>query len=344
MLKPLIARLADGIDLDEADVMGAMEHIMCGRGSDGQVGAFLAAMRLKGETADEVVGAARIMRRHATTIRPRATDLVDTCGTGGDASHTFNISTASAFVLAGAGRHVAKHGNRAVSSTCGSADVLEALGVRIDLHPATVCACIDDIGVGFLFAPLVHEAMRHVAPIRSDLGIRTVFNLLGPLTNPAGVTQQVVGVSRPEHARLLAEVLLRLGTPRAIVVHGCEGLDEVSISGPTLVAEVRGGKVTEYVVTPEEAGLERSPLDSIRGGDAHTNAAMIDGILAGKTGPPRDVVLLNAAAALRLSGAAADLREGTAMAADSIDSGRALSVLTRLVQATNSCELASAAR
>ncbi|MBU2601003.1 MAG: anthranilate phosphoribosyltransferase [Actinobacteria bacterium] len=343
MLKPLIAKLAEGIDLTEVDVMEAMEHIMCGRASEGQVGAFLAAMRLKGETVDEIVGAARVMRRHATAIRPRVADLVDTCGTGGDASHTFNISTASAFVLAGAGRHVAKHGNRAVSSCCGSADVLEALGVRIEVHPDTVCTCVEEIGVGFLYAPLLHSAMRHVAPIRRDLGIRTVFNLLGPLTNPAGVVHQVVGVSRPDHTRLLAEALLRLGTPRAMVVHGCEGLDEVSLAGPTLVAEVRDGAVTEYMITPEEAGIARAPLESIRGGDAPANAAIVRRILTGEPGPPRDVVLLNAGVALRLSGAARDMREGAGMAADSIDSGRALSALTGLVEATERAGLVDAA-
>lgn len=334
MLKTMIGRLVDGADLGESGMMEAMDHIMCGRASDGQMGAFLTAFRLKGETADEIVGAARVMRRHAASVHSSLPDLVDTCGTGGDDSRSFNISTASAFVLAGAGLRVAKHGNRAVSSSCGSADVLQALGIRIDVDIETTRACIEEIGVGFLYAPLIHTAMRHVAPVRRDIGIRTVFNLLGPLTNPAGVTRQVVGVCRPELTRLLADALLRLETPRAMVVHGCDGLDEITVTGPTLVAEVREGRVTEYVIEPEDAGISRSPLDSIRGGDARTNAGIIRRILGGEPGAPRDVVVLNAAAALRMSGAAHDLREGAHLAADSIDSGRARQSLYQLGRMT----------
>lgn len=344
MLKALIGRLVDGADLGETEMMEAMDHIMCGRASDGQMGAFLTAFRLKGETADEIVGAARVMRRHAAPLHPHVPDLIDTCGTGGDASRSFNISTASAFVLAGAGLRVAKHGNRAVSSSCGSADVLQALGIRIDVDIETTRACIEEIGVGFLYAPLIHTAMRHVAPVRRDIGIRTVFNLLGPLTNPAGVTRQVVGVCRPKLTRLLADALLRLETTRAMVVHGCDGLDEITITGPTLVAEVREGRVTEYTIAPEDAGIARAPLDSIRGGDARTNAAIIRRILAGEPGAPRDVVVLNAAAALWVSGAANDLREGARLAADSIDSGRARRSLHLLGRMTSLSELAEVAQ
>jgi len=340
MLKPLIGRLVDKEDLGETEMMAAMEHIMCGRASDGQIGAFLTAFRLKGETADEIVGAAQVMRRHATPLRPAMPDLTDTCGTGGDASRSFNISTASAFVLAGAGLRVAKHGNRAVSSRCGSADVLQALGVCVDVDIETTRSCIENIGVGFLYAPLLHTAMRHVAPIRRDIGIRTVFNLLGPLTNPAGVAHQVVGVCRPELTGLLADALCRLGTKRAMVVHGSDGLDEITVTGPTLVAEVRHGRVVEYVIEPEDAGIPRAPIESIQGGEPHTNAGIIRRVLAGESGAPRDVVLLNAGAALRVSGRAHDLREGVRLAADSIDSGRARRSLDLLVQMTNLPELA----
>ncbi|MHB8870759.1 MAG: anthranilate phosphoribosyltransferase [Thermoleophilia bacterium] len=342
MLKPLIGKLVDGTHLSEVETMDAMEHIMGGRASDGQVGAFLAALRLKGETTDELVGAARVMRRHATPLTPPIAGLVDTCGTGGDASRSFNISTAAAFVLAGAGLSVAKHGNRAVSSHCGSADVLQALGVRIEVDIETTRACIEEIGVGFLYAPMVHAAMRHVAPLRRDIGVRTMFNLLGPLTNPAAVAHQVVGVCRPEYTRLLAEALLRLGTHGALIVHGLDGLDEMTISAPTHVSEVREGAVTEYVVAPEDAGLERAPLETIRGGDERVNADIVRRLLAGERSPRRDVVLLNAAAALFVSGVARDLHAGVRMATLSIDSGAAREKLDRLAHRTNRAHVARA--
>ncbi len=336
MLKPLIGKLVEGDHLTESEMMGAMETIMEGTANHAQVGAFLTAFRLKGETVDEIVGAARVIREHAEPFGARSVSLVDTCGTGGDSAHTFNISTAAAFVLAGAGMRVAKHGNGAVSSRCGSADVLRALGVDIDVPTETVRECVDDIGIGFLFAPKMHSAMRHVAQVRRDLGIRTVFNLLGPLTNPAGVDCQVVGVPRKELLGLLASAFARLGTRRALVVHGSDGLDEITITGPTHVAEVRDGAVREYDIRPEDGGLRAAPAHTLEGGDAQTNAEMIRRILQGETGPRRDVVLLNAGAALAVAGEAADLRDGVSQAARSIDSGQARAKLRALVELTTS--------
>lgn len=329
-LKALIARVAEGRDLTEAQAAAAMQQIMSGEATPAQVAAFLVALRLKGETVDEIAGAARVMREKAVRVPHRQRRLVDTCGTGGDKAGTFNISTTAAFVVAGAGVPVAKHGNRAASSQCGSADVLEALGVRLDLRPEDVGRCIDEVGIGFLFAPSLHTAMRHVAPVRREIGLRTIFNILGPLTNPAGATAQLMGVMDPRLTEPLARVLGRLGVERALVVHGLDGLDELSISAPSLVSEYQDGYVTTYRITPEDAGLRRAPREYLRGGSPQENARITEAILRGEPGPRRDVVLLNAAAALLAAGAVRTLREGVALAAESIDSGRALAALENL--------------
>jgi anthranilate phosphoribosyltransferase len=334
MLKQAIHKLVEGSDLTESEMAGAMEQIMANQASAGQMGAFLAAYRLKGETVDEIVGAARVLRRRATRVPAAGGNLIDTCGTGGDGRQTFNISTATALVLAGAGLRVAKHGNRAVSSRCGSADVLRALGVEVDLPAEAVTACIEEVGIGFLYAPTMHAAMHHVAPVRRDLGFRTIFNVLGPLTNPAEVDCQIVGVCRPELTSLVAQALARLGTARAMVVHGSEGMDEVSISGPTRVAELGEGVVNEFELLPEDAGLPRAPAASLAGGDAETNAELITRMLAGARGPTRDVVLLNAAVGLYLARAAGNLRDGVVLAAAAVDSGQARERLAQLVRRT----------
>jgi len=352
MLKDLIHKLVERQDLTEGEMIDAMEAIMGGEATHAQMAAFLTALRLKGETVEEITGAARVMREHATPIPVRRRPdpvvsidreeinvdletIVDTCGTGGDATHTFNISTTTAFVLAGAGVRVAKHGNRAVSSRCGSADVLEALGVNLDVTPALVQECIETIGIGFLYAPLLHSAMKHVAPVRREIGIRTVFNILGPLTNPAGASRQVLGVYRRELTAMLASVLGRLGSQRALVVHGADGLDEITITGPTHVAELRDGTVTEYEIRPEDFGLAPAPAESIRGGDARENAAIVRAVLGGEVGPRRDVVLLNAAAALAVAEAVPDLAAGVRVAAETLDAGRAREKLEALVGLTS---------
>ncbi len=316
-----------------------MEELLAGRANDAQIVALLAALRTKGETLDELVGFAVAMRRHAQPIfdsgRSPQGLLVDTCGTGGDAHCTFNVSTAAAFVVAGAGVRVAKHGNRSFSSICGSADVLESLGVSLAVPPQRIGAAIEQVGIGFLFAPAVHTAMKHATAARRQLGGRTVFNLLGPLTNPAGATVQVLGVSAVALTALLAQALAELGVERAFVVHGADGLDEVSISAETYVSEVREGAVRSYKVTPEDFGVPRAPLEALLGGDAAENARIIRGILDGEPGPRRDIVLANAAAALVAAGLAGDFREGARLAAESIDSGAATAKLDALIAFTN---------
>lgn len=335
-----LEKVVVGDDLSRGEAAAAMEQILAGACSDAQIAGFLTALRVKGETVDELVGFATAMRRHATPIFPasrRAEEIiVDTCGTGGDAHGTFNISTAAAFVVAGAGVRVAKHGNRSISSHCGSADVLEKLGVRVDLPPEAVGRAIDELGIGFLFAPAIHSAMRHVMNARRELRIRTVFNLLGPLTNPAGAAAQVVGVFDESYIELIARALGELGVRRAFVVHGADGLDEISISGETAVAELRDGVVRTYSLTPEDFGLPRAPIETLRGGDAAENAQIIDKIFGRSTlhrehGPRRDVVVINAAAALVAAGRAADFLDGAPMAAHSIDSGAAREKLDALV-------------
>ena len=334
-----------GDDLSRHEAENAMEAILSSQADEAGVAGFLTALRFKGETVDEVVGFATVMRRHAPRIfgdgRIRADEvLVDTCGTGGDARGTFNISTATAFVVAGAGVRVAKHGNRSATSLCGSADVLEQLGMRIDLPPASVARAIEEVGIGFLFAPTMHAATRNAAKVRRELGFRTVFNLLGPLTNPAEASAQVVGVYDAGVTELMAQALGELGVKRAFVVHGADGLDEISISGETHVSELRDGSVRNYQVAPEDFGVKRAPLEAIRGGDAKQNAEIIYGIfgrppLPGKHTPHRDIVLANASAALVAAGRAANFLEGVQLAAESIDSGAAREKLEKLIAFSN---------
>ena len=333
-----IARVAEGQDLSREDAADAMRHLMQGEGSPALIAGLLVALRMKGETVDEITGFASTMREMSTKVKTSKTPLVDTCGTGGDGSGTFNISTTSAFVVAGAGVAVAKHGNRAASSKCGAADVLETLGVNIEASPELVAKCIDEIGIGFLFARTLHGAMKHVAPVRSELGMRTVFNLLGPLTNPAGACCQVIGVYDRTLVRDLAEVLAAMGTRHALVVAGSDGLDEITISGPTHVAEATGSHVRVYDVSPETFDVAVSPTESLRGGDADENAEILKAVLDGEEGPRRDVVLVNAAAALVVGEAAPDWTKGMAIARESIDSGAARAKLDNLIRLSQAGE------
>jgi anthranilate phosphoribosyltransferase len=335
----LIKKAEAGTHLSQQEAESAMEEILSGGAGEDSIVALLSALRNKGETIEELVGFARAMRHHATPIfsdssRTEAL-LVDTCGTGGDASGTFNISTTAAFIAAGAGVRVAKHGNRSISSRCGSADVLEALGISLDVRPERVGAAINEIGIGFLFAPALHTAMRHAMSARRRLG-RSAFNLLGPLTNPAGARAQIAGVFSADVVEKVASVLAELGVERAFVVHGAGGLDEISLAGETKVGEVRGGVVRVYEITPEDFGLGRAPISAISGGDAAHNAALIQAILSGEPGPRRDIAIANAAAALVAAGRAADFLEGARVAAESIDSGAARKKLDALIAFTAS--------
>ncbi len=332
-MKPFLARVLRGERLTEDEAGAAMGVIMDGEATPAQIGALLGALAVRGETEDEVVGFARTMRARAVPLVSQ--DTVDTCGTGGDGAGTFNISTVASLVVAACSVPVAKHGNRSASGSCGSADVLEALGIKIDAPLAGVQRCLDEVGWTFLFAPGFHAATRHAAGPRKELGVRTAFNLLGPLTNPAKPRAQVVGVPRPELTEFLARCLARLGTSRAWVVHG-SGLDEISISGPTRVTEVVDGQVRTFTVRAADAGLDEAPLESLRGGDAAANAALAEEVLGGAPGPRRDVVLLNAAAALLVAGRVEDLRAGVAEAAQAIDSGRAATLLSRVREVSRS--------
>jgi len=330
----LLKIVLSGRALDRAQARAAMNALI-GKGvTDAQAGAFLAALRVRGETVPELIGFAEAIRARAVKVKPRRRPLLDTCGTGGDGSGTFNISTTVAFIAAGAGAAVAKHGNRAVSSRSGSADVLEALGVRTNVTPKLAADCVDVAGVGFLFAPSHHPGFARMRPVRQQLGARTVFNLLGPLSNPAGAKRQLLGVYSPSLVKPVAEALKALGTEDAMVVSSRDGLDELSLSAPTVVARLRGGKVTVSEVTPESVGLSRRPLKALAGGDADKNAWITRAILFGESGPARDVCLFNAAAALMVVGLARDWKEGLRLAADSIDSGRAAASLAILRQLT----------
>jgi anthranilate phosphoribosyltransferase len=341
MIDEILKQIDTGEDLTRAQADGVMEQILSGAAADTQIVKLLSGLQVKGETVDELVGFATAMRRHATKIFPshvarQNEPLVDTCGTGGDAKGTFNVSTAAAFVVAGAGVRVAKHGNRSISSKCGSADVLEELGVRIDLEPEQVARCIDEIGIGFLFAPAIHAATRHAMRARQEMRGRTVFNLLGPLTNPAAASAQVTGVYQASFTELMARALGELGVKRAFVVHGADGLDEISIAGETCVAELRDGAVRIYTVVPEDFGLPRASLENILGGDAKHNAQIIHKVLGRSLlyrahGPHRDIVRANAAAALVASGRASDWVDGVRIATESIDSGAARERLEALV-------------
>ena len=332
MIQQALERLLDGHNLSRREAREVMEEIMEGQATPAQIGGFLVALRFKGETADEIAGCAEAMRAHVLPVRPKREDLVDTAGTGGDRAQTFNISTAAALVAAAAGAAVAKHGNRAVSSASGSADVLEALGFELELEPERIARSIDELGFGFLFAPSHHPAMRHAAPVRRELATRTVFNVLGPLTNPAGARAQVVGVYAPELVPTIAEVLARLGARRAFVVHGAGGIDELSPAGPNLVCEVVGGEVRRREIDPAELGIPRCRPSELRGGKPAENARTIREIFAGARGPKREAVLLNAAGAIAAGGHAKDLREGYALAAEAVDSGAAAQRLEELVE------------
>jgi len=327
----MIVKVVEGHSLRETEAAAAMLDVVDGLASPAQIAALVVGLRMKGETAEEIAGLARIMRRYATRV-DAGSEVVDVVGTGGDGAHTFNISTISAFVVAAAGGYVAKHGNRGVTSSCGSADILEALGVAIDLPSDGVAACIRETGFGFMFAPLYHPAMRHAVGPRREIGVRTVFNLLGPITNPAGVSGQLTGVAVPEVTPVIAEVLRLLGARRALVVHGHDGVDEMSISEPTSVFDVADGTVKEYVVTPESVGLNRAPAEAVRGGTVEANLRFARQVLGGEAGPARDVVLLNAAGGLVVSGLAEDLKAGVRLAADAIDSGRAREVVQQVAE------------
>src|SRR5882672_3247487 len=332
-LRPLIAQVAAGRALTESEAEAAFDIIMSGNATPSQLGAFLMALRVRGETVDELTGAARIMRAKAVRIdAPPGT--VDTCGTGGDSSGSFNISTASALVVAGCGVPVAKHGNRALSSKSGSADILTALGVNIDADMAIVRRCLWEVGIGFLMAPRHHSATRHVAPTRVELATRTIFKLLGPLLRRGGARRQGGGVFAPEWVVPMAEVLGRLGAEHAWVVHG-SGMDEITTADTTIVAEFKDGKVTRFELAPEDVGLERAPIEALRGGEPAHNAALMRELLGGARGPLRDIVLLNSAAALVVAGRADELRDGIALAAEALDSGAAGRVLDRLIAETN---------
>ena len=337
ILTRAIDAVASGEHLTADHASAALAEIMEGRGSDVETAAFLIALRAKGETVGELVGLARTMRGLAAEVDVEREDLVDTAGTGGGPT-TFNISTTAALIAAGAGCAVAKHGNRSATSRSGSADLLEALGVEIELDPAAVATCIEEVGFGFMFAPRHHAAMKHVVPVRKELGVRTIFNFLGPLTNPAGAQRQLLGVSDRRYQETIAEALVGLGCERALVVSAEDGTDEVALSATTRVIEVAGGRTEEWFIRPEELGLERAPIDALAGGTPEENAAVTRGILEGEAGPPRDVAVLNAAAAMLAAGAVGDLPGGIRNAREAIDSGAARDVLDRLV--TRTAELA----
>jgi anthranilate phosphoribosyltransferase len=335
MIKDAIAKLIERQHLTEAEAEAVMLEIMEGQATQAQIAAYLTALRMKGETVDEITGSARAMRAKATRIRPADPLVVDTCGTGGDGGATFNVSTTVAFVVAGAGITVAKHGNRAVSSRSGSADVLKCLGVRIDLPPEQVEACVNEIGIGFLFAPVFHGAMKHAVGPRQEIGVRTIFNLLGPLTNPAGATVQIVGVYEESLTDLMANVLMRLGVRHCYVVHGMDGLDEITLTDRTRVCEGKAGRLTSYVVEPRDFGFQRARSKDLAGGDVEENARIIRDVLSGREGPRQQLVQLNAAPALVACGKAATLQDGVALAQTIIRSGAAMDKLERLIKWTN---------
>ena len=337
MIKEAIGKVVGGADLREGEMVATMTEIMEGQATPAQIGAFMTALRLKGETSEEVTGAARVMRQKATRIDARSSTIIDTCGTGGDGRNTFNISTTAAFVVAAAGLTVAKHGNRAVSSGCGSADVLEALGVNIDAQPEIVEECVQQLGIGFLFAPKLHGAMKYAIGPRREIGIRTIFNMLGPLTNPAGATCQLIGVYDAKLTEMFATVLKNLGTKRAFIVHGADGLDEATITGETRVAELREGEVIAYNLDPTDLFGDVVPHADLRGGDAAANARITTDILTGMDrGIRRRIVVLNAALAIVAGGRAESLREGIEVAEACIDEGGARRKLQGLIEMSNS--------
>jgi anthranilate phosphoribosyltransferase len=335
MIKEAISKIVERVDLTETEAEGVMREIMEGAATPAQIASYITALRMKGESVSEITGSARVMREKALHVRVDDPLVVDTCGTGGDRMQTFNISTTVAFVVAGAGVTVAKHGNRSVSSSCGSADVLRTLGVQIDLPPDRMEACINEIGIGFLFAPLFHGAMKHAVVPRQETGIRTIFNVLGPLTNPARASIQVLGVFSPDLTDLLAQVLLNLGSRHCFIVHGLDGLDEITITGKSRVSEGKGGRVVAYHLEPKDFQLADGSLKDLVGGNAEVNAGILLSILKGEKGPKREVVLMNAAPALVAVGKAKTLQEGLALAAESIDSGMAIGKFDRLREMTH---------
>ena len=335
MIRETIQKVVDGHDLTECETVDTMNEIMSGEATSAQVASFITALRIKGETIEEITGAARVMREKSTKIRTKHPFVIDTCGTGGDGSHSFNISTTAAFVVAGTEIPVAKHGNRAASSQSGSADVLKALDVNIEIAPEQVGACIDDVGIGFLFAVALHGAMKYAIGPRREIGIRTIFNVLGPLTNPAGAQAQVVGVYTPTLTEPLANVLKNLDSQRAFVVHGRDGLDEITTTTTTQVSELVDGEVNTYTLDPTELGIPTAQPSDLKGGTPEENAEMTLSVLRGEKGPKRDIVLLNAAAAIVAGGKAENITAGLAAAAESIDSGRALEKLEGLKTRSN---------
>lgn len=349
MIRDAIEKVVNKKDLAESEMCEVFGEILSGTATHAQIGAFVTALRMKGETVAEITGAAKIMRERSVHINARGTlvdidcddmnineeTIIDTCGTGGSPTNTFNISTTAAFVVAGAGLKVAKHGNRSASSQCGSADVLEALGVKLDVGPDMVQRCILEIGIGFLYAPLFHSAMKYAMLPRKEIGIRTIFNILGPLSNPAGATSQVLGVYDPALTDTMARVLKNLGSKRAFVVYGMDTLDEITITGKTKVSELNGGRIRNYYITPQKFGIRRADLEDIKGGDAKENSGIVVSVLKAERSPRRDVVLLNAAAGLVSGFKAKDFKEGIKMAEESIDSGRALDKLLKLIELTN---------
>ena len=335
MIKEAIAKVIEQKDLTEQEAETVMREIMQGEATDAQIACYITALRMKGETVDEIAGSAKVMREKAVHVKLNARYQVDTCGTGGDMAHTFNISTTAAFVVAGAGVTVAKHGNRSVSSKSGSADVLLALGVNLEIPSHRVEECLREVGIGFLFAPMMHQAMKYAIGPRREIGVRTIFNVLGPITNPAGVKSQIMGVYSADLTGLLARALGNLGTDRAFVVHGMDGLDEISITDKTKVSELKKGNVNDYFIHPSDFGLPKGKREDIRGGDAAENATITLECLKGQKGSRRDIVLLNAAAGLVASGKAKDFPEGIKQAAESIDSGAALEKLEKLKAFTN---------
>jgi anthranilate phosphoribosyltransferase len=343
MFPELIEKLGRHEDLTADEAAGAMAAIMDGRAAPAQIAGLLIGLAMKGERPAEIVGLARTMRSHAVQMTERIGTVFDTCGTGGDRSGTFNISSCAAIVVAACGVRVAKHGNRSVSSRSGSADVFEALGVNVAAAPGVVERCLIEAGIGFFFAPTFHPSMRHAAPTRRELGVRTAFNLLGPLTNPAGATRQLVGVPRPELTELLARALMLLGSERAWVVHGADGIDEISTTGYTKVSECRNGSVNTFYVHPAEVGLPKAQPDALQGGDAQQNAAIVRSILEGRRGAARDVVLFNAGASLFIAGAASSVADGIARASRALDRGDARRTLDRMVEVSRADELSAEA-
>lgn len=335
MIREATAKIIERIDLTREEQELVFEEIMTGGATPSQIAAFITALRIKGETVEEITGAAHIMRKHATKINVDKKKLLDTCGTGGDSKDTFNISTISAFVACGAGLTVAKHGNRSVSSRCGSADLLKELGVNIEASLDVVKKCLVEIGIGFLFAPLLHGAMKYATPVRREIGIRTIFNILGPLTNPAGAANQLLGVYDKDLVEPLTDVLRRLGSRHCLVVHGLDGMDEITTTGETLVCELKDNRINSFKIKPEDFGIPKAEAEDLNGGDASFNAQLSREVLEGKKGPQRDIVIFNAGCAIYAGDGARDIEEGIRLAKRSIDSGAALKKLTLLKEYTN---------